>query len=158
MKVSKVLDKAVAFNHNVNKLCIDSRDIKVNDIFFAIKGSKTDGNLFVNEAIRKGAKTIVTEDSSILFNNVNVVVVNDINKYLGECCKRFYGDLSNKVKLVGITGTNGKSTSCTLIYKYLMFINQKSTLISTYGIYINDAYYKTVNTTPDIIKPDPILI
>ena len=158
MKVSKVLNKNVAFNHNVNKLCIDSRNIKVNDIFFAIKGSKTDGNLYVKEAIRKGAKTIVTEDASILFNNINVVVVNDINKYLGECCLRFYGDLSRKVKLCGITGTNGKSSSCTLIYKYLMFLNEKSTLISTYGIYINDLYYETVNTTPDIITIYEIIV
>ena len=152
MNAFKILNKKISFNHKVNKITIYSKNVEYGDIFFAIKGSKNDGNLYIEEAIRKGAKTIVTENGEVLFNNVNIVIVKDIQKYLAECCRRYYGDLSKNVCLIGITGTNGKTTTATLIYKYLRFINEKATLISTNGIFIDDNYHKTNNTTPNIIE------
>ena len=109
MKASKVLNKDILYNHKVNKLSINSKNIEENDIFFAIKGSKEDGNNYIEEAVRNGAKTVVTENTStnIKVNNINVIIVKDINKYLAECAKIYYKDISKKIKLIGVTGTQG---------------------------------------------------
>ena len=119
MKASKVLNKDILYNHKVNKLSINSKNIEENDIFFAIKGSKEDGNNYIEEAVRNGAKTVVTENTStnIKVNNINVIIVKDINKYLAECAKIYYKDISKKIKLIGVTGTNGKTSTATLVYK-----------------------------------------
>lgn len=154
MKASKVLNRELCFDHKVNKITINSKCVENNDIFIAIKGSKVDGNGFIEEAIEKGARTIVSENNDISINNseINIVIVKDLSKFLGLICKRFYGDLSTKVKLVGVTGTNGKTTTATLVYKYYRFLNKNIALISTNGNYINDDYFETSNTTPNIIE------
>lgn len=154
MKASKVLNRDLCFDHKVNKITINSKLVEKDDVFIAIKGKKVDGNNYIEEAIKKGAKTIVSENSDLClnYNEINIVIVKDLSKYLGEICKRFYGDLSNKVKLIGITGTNGKTTTATLVYKYYRFLNRNIALISTNGNYINDEYYETTNTTPNIIE------
>ena len=153
MKASKVLNKDILYNHKVNKLSTNSKNIEENDIFFAIKGSKEDGNNYIEEAVRNGAKTVVTENTStnIKVNNINVIIVKDINKYLAECAKIYYKDISKKIKLIGVTGTNGKTSTATLVYKYLRSINLEASLISTGKIYINDKSYENHNTTPDIL-------
>ena len=85
MKVSKVLNKNVAFNHNVNKLCIDSRNIKVNDIFFAIKGSKTDGNLYVKDSFYYPVKVDEIDKLRIvvqIFRGVDLVKSNKVGNLI----------------------------------------------------------------------------
>ena len=155
MRVSKIFKKKLKNNHHVNDLKIDSREIYDNDVFFAISGERFDGNDFIVSAIAKGAKTIVSEkawDKSDLFSDINFLVVEDVAKSLAEAAKIFYQNLSSQFTLIGITGTNGKTTVTTLIYKYFQYLNKKATLIGTNGIYIMNNFYSSDNTTPHILE------
>ena len=160
MKVNKLINKFIINNHKINSLKTDSRKVVEGDIFYAIKGSDFDGNNYINEAILRGAKTIISEvelkDKSE-YSNINYIVVDDVRKELAMNAKVFYKDISRTMDLIGVTGTNGKTTVTTLLYKYLMKLNKKATLIGTNGIYIDNIYYETKNTTPDILDIYEIL-
>lgn len=174
MKVEDVALKKVKYNYGVNGLSIDSRTIKKGDIFFCIDGSNHNGENFIDEVIDKKIKTIVTGNKQY-FNNenqekelkkgtnfriyeekfkndkINFIYSDDVKRDLALYAKRFYNDISKKVCLVGVTGTNGKTTITTLLYKYYRYLGRNVTLIGTNGVYINDEFYSTNNTTPDII-------
>lgn len=123
----------------------DSRKIKPGDTFIALKGIKHNGEEFISEAINKGAsKIIVSKDK--------FEVVKDTNKYLIEYIKNNYQEKIKKLKIIGITGTNGKTTTAYLLYQALNKCDIKSAYIGTIGFYM-DGYYESLNnTTPDILK------
>lgn len=150
MRVQKVLKIEVKNNHVVNKICNDSREVEPGDIFFAINGTSHNGEDYIEEAIAKGAQTIVTECDCGLNPSVNVVIVNNARKELAMSYKRFYKNVTKHLTFIGITGTNGKTTTTTLIYKYLQYRKIKACLIGSNGVFIDDEYYDTINTTPDI--------
>lgn len=155
MKVAEVLKMNVKYNYEVSGIAIDSRSVKRNDIFVCIDGYNHSGNEFVSEVINKKVRTIVTSSAktytSLLYNKINIILVGDTTKTLAEICKRFYNDISKKICLVGITGTNGKTTVATLLYKYYRYLGKNVSYIGTNGIYINDDYYESANTTPNIL-------
>ena len=151
MRVNRLFNKKLNYNHKVNKLCNDSRKVELNDVYFAIIGTSYNGEDYIKDAIKKGAKTIVLEtliDEEFL--GVNIVVVKSVRKSMAEAYKLLHRKYLKKMKFIGVTGTNGKTTTTTLIFKYLNFINKKTCLIGSNGIFYNNEYYETINTTPDI--------
>ena len=146
-------NKGIVFNHEINKLSDDSKNIVSNDVFFAIKGVKYDGVDFVSEAIKNGAKTIIYEkDFRKEYHNINYVKVDNVKRFLALCCKFFYKDITKKVKMIGVTGTNGKTTVSTVLMDYLSYSGEDTLLIGSNGIFYRDEHFYTNNTTPSILK------
>lgn len=156
MLLSKILKRKDLVDYSINSLEYNSKNVKENSIFFAMKGKKDNGNNYINDCLLKGCRTIITNDMEA-YNKykenkyINIFYYKNINKKMAEIAKVFYKDLSRKLYIIGITGTNGKTSTSTLIYKYLKSINIKSTLIGTNGVYIDDEYYEENNTTPNIL-------
>lgn len=136
----------------INKLVFDSRAIVENDVFIAQKGWQVDGHSFIEKAIEKGARVVICEDMpEKLYEDVSYVQVEDSSLALAFMASNFYGNPSSKLKLVGITGTNGKTTVATLLYQLFMKANKKVGLLSTVKIMVNDQEYKATHTTPNSI-------
>ncbi len=155
MKVEDVLGIKVRYNYEVSGISIDSRKVKKNDIFVCIQGEKYDANDFIGEVLNKKVRTIVTSDVDVymklVHEKINIILSYDVKKDLSTYACRFYEDISQKVCLVGVTGTNGKTTVTTLCYKYYRYLGRNVALIGTNGIYINDYFFESENTTPNII-------
>ncbi len=136
----------------------DSRKITENTLFVAIKGTVADGHLFIDKAIEQGANVIVCEHfPGKFFDNVTYVKVADAGKALGLIAANFYNHPSKKLKLVGVTGTNGKTTVATLLYKLFRELGYKVGLISTVENQINDQVIPSTHTTPDPIALNVLL-
>ena len=149
--LAKEYKEIIFYNHHVNGIKNNSLDIKENDVFVAIKGYSDDGHKYIKEAINKGAKTIIYEDDVIKISGINYILVDDCKKYLGVIANRFFKEVTKKIYMIGITGTNGKTTISTLISSFLDYSGISNILIGTNGIKFNDCNYTTNNTTPDIL-------
>ncbi|EAR00791.1 UDP-N-acetylmuramoyl-L-alanyl-D-glutamate--2,6-diaminopimelate ligase [Maribacter sp. HTCC2170] len=137
-------------NLMVGTLCFDSRKVKLDDVFVAIKGTLTDGHKFIEKAIDSGAVCIVCETMpEQLVNGVTYVEVDSGNKALAIMASNYYDNPSKNLKLVGITGTNGKTTISSLLYQLFKKAGFKVGLISTIKIMVDDKEYATSHTTPD---------
>jgi UDP-N-acetylmuramoyl-L-alanyl-D-glutamate--2,6-diaminopimelate ligase len=142
---------------DINIVCFDSRNVEKGSLFIAIKGTNTDGHQYISQAIKIGAKAIVYEDSpqSTVHSpqeNTTYIKVKDSSKALGIISSNFYDNPSDKLNLVGITGTNGKTTIATLLYNLFRNAGYKAGLISTVIYKINDEEVKATHTTPDSIQ------
>jgi len=162
MKVGEILSLNVKYNYEVTGISIDSRSIKKNDIFVCINGYNYNANDYIDEVLSKKVRTIIT-DNSDYYNKykslkINILLVEDVKKTLAYLCNKFYQEYINKISLIGITGTNGKTTVSTLLYKYFRYLGKNIALIGTNGIYINDEYTPSVNTTPDILTIYNVII
>lgn len=134
----------------VRKIEFDSRAIQPSDIFIAIRGSIADGHNFVQTAIDKGATTIVCETPpAVMDDDVTFIIVKNTNSALATMAANFYENPSAKLKLVGITGTNGKTTVASLLYQLYKDAGYKVGLISTVKIMVDELEYKATHTTPD---------
>tara|TARA_B100000686_G_scaffold168769_1_gene176088 strand:- start:9765 stop:11225 length:1461 start_codon:yes stop_codon:yes gene_type:complete len=132
---------------------IDSRELKAENIFVAIKGTKLDGHLYIDAAINKGAIAVVCEEfPKHIDKSITYIKVINSSKALGIIAANFYNHPSKKIKLIGVTGTNGKTTITNLLHKLFNKQNLPSGLISTIGINYNKNSYQTKHTTPNIIK------
>ncbi|RPD91669.1 UDP-N-acetylmuramoyl-L-alanyl-D-glutamate--2,6-diaminopimelate ligase [Aureibaculum marinum] len=135
---------------NINKLAFDSRKVNQNDVFIAIKGTVVDAHKFIPSVIDKGVSVIVCEDLPDNLNSkVVFVVVKDSQEALAIMADNFYGNPSEQLKLVGITGTNGKTTIATLLYNLFKKAGFKVGLLSTVKVLVNDQEYTATHTTPD---------
>ena len=142
----------------IENLSYDSRKIKKNSIFFAIKGESYNGLDYINESISKGAIAILCDIIPIKINKKLVyVIVDNVEEALGIISSNFYENPSSKLKLIGITGTNGKTTSATLLYNLFNDFKISSGLISTISIRYKKFFFKTNYTTPDPIKINSFL-
>jgi UDP-N-acetylmuramoyl-L-alanyl-D-glutamate--2,6-diaminopimelate ligase len=142
----------------VSQVVFDSRKATENSLYVAVKGTETNGHSFINSAIENGAKTIVCEDlPEILNNDVTFIKVKNSCKTLGNLASNFYGNPSEKLDLIGITGTNGKTSTATLLFDIFKNLGFKSALISTVEIRIGDEIFPTTHTTPDILTINKIL-
>ncbi|RFC54448.1 UDP-N-acetylmuramoyl-L-alanyl-D-glutamate--2,6-diaminopimelate ligase [Brumimicrobium aurantiacum] len=142
----------------INELVFDSRIVSDNDLFVAIKGAAVDGHTFINKAIEKGATTIVCEDKpNDIKEGINYVIVDDAHKTLAVLANNYYDQPSKKLKLIGITGTNGKTTTTTLLYSLFMKMGIPVGLISTVVNKINDVSIPTERTTPDAVSLNKLL-
>jgi len=134
----------------IAKIEFDSRKVSNNDVFVAIKGSLSDGHQFIDKAISLGASVIVCEDlPATLLENITYVKVQNSNQALSYLAANFYDNPSQKLKLVGITGTNGKTTIASLLYQMFKRAGYKVGLLSTVKIMVDDVEYKATHTTPD---------
>ncbi len=125
----------------------DSRKINKGDTFIAIRGVNTDGHDYIEMAIKNGASTIIAEEG---FYSVETIIVKNTRKYYAKYLKNKYSYIFKKVKLIGITGTNGKTTSCYLINQLLNNLGEKSAYIGTIGFYLDGEVRALNNTTPDL--------
>jgi UDP-N-acetylmuramoyl-L-alanyl-D-glutamate--2,6-diaminopimelate ligase len=105
-------------NREVDVLTFDSREVRAGSVFFAIKGTVADGHKYIDQTIASGASVIICEEMPItLKEDVSYIQVQDSSVALGKVAANFYGNPSGELKLVGITGTNGKTTIATLLFK-----------------------------------------
>ena len=134
----------------IEKIEFDSRKVSNNDVFVAIKGTLSDGHQFIDKAISLGASVIVCEVlPTTLSENCTYVKVQNSNQALAFLSANYYDNPSEKLQLVGITGTNGKTTIASLLYQMFKKAGYKVGLLSTVKIMIDEVEYKATHTTPD---------
>lgn len=134
----------------IDAIDFDSRKIKENDIFVAIRGSLSNGHDYIEKAINLGAIAIVCDTfPEVIVTGVTYIQVRDTNKALAFMSANYYDNPSQNLKLVGITGTNGKTTIASLLYQLFKKAGFKVGLLSTVKILVDDIEYKATHTTPD---------
>jgi UDP-N-acetylmuramoyl-L-alanyl-D-glutamate--2,6-diaminopimelate ligase len=134
----------------VNKIEFDSRKIESNDVFIALVGTISDGHDYISKAINDGAKAIICQViPNNLVDNVTYIEVENSNKALAFMAANYYDNPSENLKLVGTTGTNGKTTVSSLLYQLFKRAGYKVGLLSTVKIMVDDKEYKATHTTPD---------
>ena len=135
---------------SINNIQFDSRKIVSGDVFVAIKGTKVDGHDYIEQVIEKGANTIICENiPKITIEGVTYVKVDNTSKALAIMASNYYGVPSENLRLVGVTGTNGKTTIATLLYQLFKKAGYKVGLLSTVKIFVDQKEYKATHTTPD---------
>lgn len=136
----------------VNAICFDSRKVGKDDVFVAIRGSVVDGHRFIDKALVAGARAIICEElPKNIVNEVTYVEVKNGNSALAIMAANYFDNPSKNLKLVGITGTNGKTTVSSLLYQLFKKAGYKVGLISTIKIMVDDKEYPTSLTTPDAL-------
>jgi len=137
-------------NTTVNALKFDSREIGQNDVFIAIKGTVVDGHDYIDQVIGNGASVVICETiPNNTVEGVTYVEVDNSAKALATMASNFYGVPSGNLKLVGVTGTNGKTTIASLLYQLFKRAGYKVGLLSTVKIMVDEKEYKATHTTPD---------
>ena len=137
---------------------IDSRLVAAGHLFMAMRGTQTDGHAYIPAAIEKGAIAVLCEDMpEEPTPNITYIQVKDSENAVGKVATAFYGDPTSKMELVGVTGTNGKTTIATLLYNTFRHFGYKVGLISTVCNYIDDRAIPTEHTTPDPITLNRLL-
>lgn len=137
----------------VNAVHFDSRKVGKNDVFVAQRGVSADGHAFIQKAVESGVAVVVCEDlPCVLADGVCYVKVADSSEALGIMVANFYGNPSRKMKLVGVTGTNGKTTTATLLYEIVRLMGKKAGLLSTVCNYVNGEKSPSTHTTPDAVE------
>lgn len=136
----------------------DSRKVVAGALFIAVKGTQSDGHEFIGSAIQAGASAIVCEDlPAATLPGVTYIVVKDAANALAILASAFYGNPSRKLKLVGITGTNGKTTTVTLLYRLFNSLGYKSGCFTTIRNYIGNQVVEATHTTPDPVQLNRIM-
>ena len=139
-------------NIEINNIVFDSRKVEKGTVFIAQKGSNVDGHLFINKAIELGAIAVICEDLlEDKKQGVNYVQVPCVNSALAIMAANFYSNPSKKLPLVGVTGTNGKTTIASLLYQLFKKAGYKVGLLSTVKIMVDEIEFKATHTTPDSI-------
>jgi len=145
-------------NRELSALVFDSRQVKEGAVFFAIKGTLSDGHSYIEATVKAGAGVVVCEVlPAVLSAEVTYVVVPQSAVALGKMAANFYGNPSSRLQLVGITGTNGKTTIATLLFKLFRTLGYKVGLISTVENHINDRIVPATHTTPNPVALNALL-
>ncbi len=145
-------------NASVNGITINSMEVKASEMYVALRGTRADGHSFIQQAIDKGATAILCEQlPDVIQSGINYVRVKNTHIALAEVCANFFNQPSTKLKLVGITGTNGKTTSATLLYRLFTQLGYKTGLISTVENRICEKIIPSTHTTPDPIQLNKLL-
>lgn len=145
-------------DYQITGVFYDSRDVIPHSIFVAMQGENVSGNAFVSMAIERGATVIVSETEVDVPTSVVVVVVENARKALAEISNAFYDFPSKKITVIGITGTNGKTTCSFLLKELLTFAGKNVGVIGTTGIYYADKFIPATHTTPEAPKICALLI
>ena len=142
----------------VDGIAFDSRLVKVNFLFIAIKGTQSDGHDFIETALKSGAKAIVCERMPALLDPaVSYIQVENSDLSLGIIASNFFDNPSSRLKLVGVTGTNGKTTTATILQRLFLALGYHAGLLSTVENRINEEVIPSTHTTPDAIKLNELL-
>ena len=149
----------------IDAICSDSRKVARGSLFVAVKGYATDGHEYISRAIGKGARAIVYEDQqvadfqteAISLEGISMIKVESSRKALALIASNFYGNPSEKLTLVGITGTNGKTTTVTLLHRMFMAMGYNCGLLSTIANYVGTRGTEAVNTTSDPLTINSML-
>ncbi|MFK7949672.1 MAG: UDP-N-acetylmuramoyl-L-alanyl-D-glutamate--2,6-diaminopimelate ligase [Saprospiraceae bacterium] len=149
----------------IAKIEFDSRKVEDDSMFVAVKGTQVDGHRFIEKAIKLGANVVICEDLPAEFSrrdfgtseSVTYVQVDNSAKALGKMASNFYGNPSKELKLVGITGTNGKTTCATILFKLFMEMGYKTGLLSTVENKIGNQIIPATHTTPNPIELNALL-
>lgn len=163
MKLSKLLNniKVITILGNreteVKSICFDSREVKDGSLFVALKGETSDGHDFIGKAVESGAIAIVCEVLPSNSLSAIIIQVDDSHKTLGFLASNYYNNPSDKLRLVGITGTNGKTTTVTLLYQLFTKLGYKCGLLSTIANYVFERRLGSTHTTPDPIEINSLL-
>ena len=164
MKLNEVLSKVKSAdiigdgNVDITGVNIDSRRIQPGHLFVAVRGTQVDGHSFIPKAIEQGAVAVLCEDvPAVQTEGVTFVKVPSTEAAVGPVATMFYGDPSTKLQLVGVTGTNGKTTIATLLYNMFRKFGHKCGLLSTVCNYIEDEAIPADHTTPDPIELNRLL-
>ncbi len=165
MKLSEILAKANAaevrgnLERDITGVQIDSRQVQPGNLFVAVKGTQADGHAFIPKAIENGAAAVLQSDPlpQDAPEGVTFVRVADTEEVVGRVATAFYGDPTSRLKLVGVTGTNGKTTIATLLYHLFRNLGYKCGLCSTVCNYIDGREVPTEHTTPDPITLNRLL-
>ena len=159
MKLGKLLEKckviSIKGDEDVEVLSItsDSRTVDKGSLFIAVEGIFTDGHSYLGKAIEQDVAVVVYDKPLIdeYFSRVTYVQVENSADALAQIASEWYGNPSSELKLVGVTGTNGKTTIATLLYNMFRMLGYPAGLISTVGNYVDDEFFATTHTTPDSI-------
>lgn len=152
--------KQVVGNTNVaiESICFDSRQVKSYCLFVAVRGTQVDGHTFIDKAVEQGAIAIVCEEiPHKKVEDITYIQVEDSSEALGMMASNFYDNPSSEIQLVGITGTNGKTTCATMLYRVFKFLGKKVGLISTVENRIHNEVVSATHTTPDALSINGLL-
>lgn len=144
-------------NIPVNQVQFDSRKVGEGDLFVAVKGTQVDGHDYIQTAINQGASAIVCEHEIEMPNNVTIVQTESSSKALGIIASNYYGNPSSKLILTGVTGTNGKTTTVSLLYTLFRKLGYNAGLLSTILNKINDDELPSTHTTGDALQINQLL-
>ena len=144
-------------NIPIEKVHFDSRKVEKGDLFVAVKGTQVDGHKFIQSAIEKGASAVVCEEQFEPNEKITFVQTESSSKALGIIATNYYGNPSSKLKLVGVTGTNGKTTIVTLLYNLYRKLGYNTGLLSTILNKINDKELPSTHTTGDALQINQLL-
>lgn len=164
MKIGELLNGVSVLSGDYNSeiqisaVQFDSRKVQQGDMFVAIRGYNVDGHAYINSAVNSGAVAIVCQEQpQTLADGVEYIVVSDGAIALGRIAANMHGNPSKKMKLVGVTGTNGKTTTATLMYDMVRMMGHKAGLLSTVCNYIDGEKYPSTHTTPDPIAINSLM-
>jgi len=142
----------------IYNLQFDSRKVEKGDLFVAMRGVSVDGHSYIETAINRGAVAVVCEEyPKVLMDNVAYIKVSDSSITLAQSSSYLYGNPSSKIKLIGVTGTNGKTTIASLLYSLFKLAGYKVGLLSTVVNYIDTKEVKATHTTPDVLQINALL-
>jgi len=145
-------------NREIENIVFDSRKVTENSLFVAVKGSKSDGHDFIGKAVESGASAIICEKlPEFTTPGVSWIVTGDSAGALGQVSSNFFGNPSSFMKLTGVTGTNGKTTIATLLFRVFSGLGYKCGLFSTVCNYIVDKEMEATHTTPDPVQLNRIM-
>jgi UDP-N-acetylmuramoyl-L-alanyl-D-glutamate--2,6-diaminopimelate ligase len=145
-------------NVAIAALTFDSRKIEKDSLFIAVKGTQVDGHQYISEVAKKGAVAVLCEDFPADLNEkITYIKVKDTSFAMGIVASNYYNNPSEKLKLVGVTGTNGKTTTVTLLFNLFKILGYKVGLLSTVNNQINNEILPSTHTTPDAIRLNALL-
>jgi len=154
MRINFILNRLnlnkVETNHVVSLITDDSTECVDGSVFVAYNGHKDSGRNHIHEAIRAGAKTIVTDQIMMEIPFVNYIYVDNPKRILALMLKIFYKNISKKLNVIGVIGTNGKTTTSSIGYNFFNYVKKDAMLIGSNGIFYQGIKIKTNNTTPSI--------
>lgn len=157
----KRTEDVIAEYGNIESVQTDSRKCTANSLFIAVKGIDNDGHKYIGSAIEKGASAVICEylpdDMANGANSTLFLLVKDGRRAAALAASNFYGNPSHKLKLVGVTGTNGKTSIATLLYRLFKGLGYQCGLLSTIANYVGDKRYETINTTPGPVEINRLL-
>ncbi|MEM9886333.1 MAG: UDP-N-acetylmuramoyl-L-alanyl-D-glutamate--2,6-diaminopimelate ligase [Bacteroidota bacterium] len=154
----KILDLKGNPNPNIQNIQFDSRKVEQSDVFVAVKGTQVDGHRFIPKAIEQGAKVLVAEVlPEKIQADITYLRVENSAEALGQLAANFYDHPSKKLKLVGITGTNGKTTTVNLLYDLFTALGYKTGLLSTIQNKVGQQILEATHTTPDALQLNRVL-